>query len=233
MFITLICQYCKEEYSRQYKYRNVAKFCSKECSIKAHSGSGNPMYGRTAWTKTDRPDIVEKIIATMHAEKVNIGDSNGMKNPEARARMSKTRREKVTSSLEYREKSSVRMREAWANGKYDQAKVGTCKWFRHIKPDGSEIKVQGSWEKAYAEWLDLNHIQYEAHPYRLKYIDDKGKLRSYFPDFLLLEKQIYIDVKNPYYVTKHASKIEAIRMYNPNIILEILEKHHLEEMGVL
>lgn len=124
------------------------------------------------------------------------------------------------------------MLRAWVDGKYDGVRVGQCEWHDHVKPDGTLIKLQGSWELAYARHLDEQEIEYEVHHGRIPYTDDEGVARSYYPDFKLLETNEYIDVKNPLYVEKHARKIELVRQQN-DIKLTVLGKKELHSLGVM
>lgn len=56
------------------------------------SGEKNPAFGKTYKTKKDNPEWAENIRASSKG-KINLGDKNGMKQLEARAKVSATRKE--------------------------------------------------------------------------------------------------------------------------------------------
>ncbi len=55
-------------------------------------------------------------------------------------------------------------------------------------------KVKGTWELAVAEWLNSNNIRWtnKIEPYKYNW---NNNWHFYFPDFLLLDKNILIEVK--------------------------------------
>jgi hypothetical protein len=230
-FIDLTCEQCKLTFTVLFKNRK-RRFCCHKCCTTYYSGTNNPSYGKTYRTKKTHPEWAEKISKTNREIGVNVGDKNAMKRPEVAEKMSKTRREKVTSDPEYRKARSISCRQNWADGKYDGVRVGQCEWHTHIKSDGTLVKLQGTWELAYAQWLDFQGIEYDTHKGRIPYLDDDGKERSYYPDFFLVRESKYIDVKNPYYEKVHARKIELVRQSNPGLTLEILGKEKLLSLGL-
>ena len=127
---------------------------------------------------------------------------------------------------------STGVRKAWARGDFDGVAVGQCKWHDFTKKDGTLIKCQGLLELEYARHLDKNNIEFKTHIGRLPYMDEEGLERSYYPDFFLIEENMYIDVKNPYYEKVHADKIERVRQANPSIMLEVLGKDRLLVLGI-
>lgn len=107
-----------------------------------------------------------------------------MKNIGVAKRMGATRSERFKSDPNFRIQASELVRTAWENGKYDNVKVGKCKWFDYIKNDGISCKLQGTWELAYAKWLDLNSIEFISHKGKIHYLDEFGKSRSYILIFI-------------------------------------------------
>lgn len=110
-----------------------------------------------------------------------------------------------------------------------------CRWYSHAKPDGTIVKLQGTWELKLAIHWDKLEKEYSAHPHRLLYIADDGKVHRYYPDFLCRENEenVYYDVKNNYLEMLSVAKFNAIRRDNPDIRLIILNEHELKRMGVL
>jgi hypothetical protein len=233
MAYELICQFCNLQFPSPRKNR---KYCSKICCNNAYkirfSGEGNPAFGKTYRSKETHPEWAEKVSKTAKDRKINVGNKNGMKNPEARAKASKTRRERVTSDPEYRKRVSVRMRQAWADGKYDGVKLGKCKWYNHIRPDGSIAKLQGTWEVVYAKHLDEQGIDYIAHQGRIPYLDAAGVERSYYPDFYIPSQDVYVDVKGALFYENHQAKFECIRNSNSDKKFSFFTKEDFSKLGI-
>jgi hypothetical protein len=59
----------------------------------------------------------------------------------------------------------------------------------HASPKAGECKYRSGWELAYMLWLDQNVdvLEYSYEKVQIQYVSNKrtGKLRTYFPDFLV------------------------------------------------
>lgn len=165
------------------------------------------------------PTRKERISKTLIANKINVGEKNGMKSLIARKKVSESRK---NMSTENRKIYSTATRAAWKNGKYDGVKVGRCKWYAIQTPNGP-MKVQGTWELKYAEYLMENNITFYAHRGRISYIDSDGVTRSYYPDFYLPNEDKYIDVKAPYFYKIQEEKFSLIKTQYPNLKLDVVE----------
>lgn len=194
------------------------------------AGDTSPAFGKTLRTSQTHPEWAKKI-SEANKGKINIGDSNAMKRMDVRQKMSATRKTLLANPDE-RRKISESVRKAWRDGKFDGVRVGQCQWFTHTKPDGSVIKLQGTWELVFAKWMDENMIQYSTHKGRIPYLDKNGDKRSYYPDFFVDTWQSWVDVKNDYHFSLQEEKFQQIRKSNPNIQLLILRKVDLETLGV-
>jgi hypothetical protein len=172
--------------------------------------------------------VIRKSVSTKG--KINLGDKNGMKQDEARKKVSNARKE-MFKDPKKRKEISVKLAKAWADGKYDGVKVGRCKWYAFKKTDGTTIKCQGRWELAYARWLDKNSIRFLAHRGRISYEQDNIK-RSYYPDFYLIDSNVYIDIKNKYHFSLNEEKFAMIKKQHPEITLKLLFKKDLEKLGI-
>ncbi len=234
--IEKICKSCGKSFTGYGSHFKNQKFCSSQCVIENNkllfSGSGNPAFGKTYRTKESHPEWAKKVSDTHKERGTLIGDKNPMKNKDAVARMSKTRRERVTSDPVYRAARSKCTREAWARGAYDGVRVGQCEWHDFVKRDGELVKCQGLWELEYAKYLDSHNINFMMHSGYFSYTDDLGVKRTYHPDFKLDDEQ-YIDVKNPYYEKLHARKIELVKQQNPSVKIEILGAKQLRALGLI
>ena len=142
---------------------------------------------------------------------INLGDKNGMKSPEARAKASATRKE-LFKDPEFMQRHIDMTKKAWADGKYDGVKVGRCKWYDYKLQNGETVKVQGKWELAYVKYLDKNNIKFKCHRGRIPYVSN-GEEHSYYPDFYLIDSDEYIDVKNDYHWNLQKEKFDNINSF--------------------
>lgn len=220
--------------------RGGKKVCDRECQRELYrvkfSGTGNPAFGKVYRSKETHPDWVKRISSGLKRVGHILGDKNPMRNPEIAKKMSKTRRENVTSDPMYRKARAADTRKAWAEGKYESVRVGKCKWFEHTKRDGTTVKVQGTWELAFAKWLDVHGLEYTAHRGRLPYIgieDGAAVERSYYPDFFVEAWGCYVDVKSDYHHSLQSNKLELVRESNPRVKVRLLLESDLKKMGVI
>ena len=89
-------------------------------------------------------------------------------------------------------------------------KNGRRKLFWYFNPCiGEEVLLESSWELELAKFLDSNNIDW-IRPKFIKWIDDTGVLRRYFPDFYLPKLDLYLDPKNPYCMVNDRRKMEII-----------------------
>lgn len=154
------------------------------------------------------------------------GDNNPSKRPEVRARIAasvKAQCDPITLSKQ--------MRDAYAEGKI-VPKGGRCKWYDHVRPDGSIVKLQGTWEVALARRLDALGVIYNAHEGRWRYTDLNGNDHSYYPDFYIPMWDTTIDVKGVYWDNCGAEKFDAVRGSNPERVLVVATRDVLESWGV-
>lgn len=97
-------------------------------------------------------------------------------------------------------------------------------WIR-VKYKG--INMRSSWEVAYAKYLDRNKVKWLYEP---KTFDLGGM--TYTPDFYLIEKEIYIEIKG-YLSLEGKNKINLFRKNFSNLNLLVYRQNHLRRMKVL
>jgi len=74
-------------------------------------------------------------------------------------------------------------------------KAGRCKKYKHISPVAGEVYLDGTWELAVAEWLDNNGYVWTRNTKKFQYVNLKGSMSFYVPDFWIEELQSYVEVK--------------------------------------
>jgi len=82
------------------------------------------------------------------------------------------------------------------------------------------VYLESSYEYRVALELDNNNIKW-SRPKPLKYGDKK-----YYPDFYLIEQDVYLDPKNDYLITIDTDKIRTVEKEN-NVVILILDKDNL------
>ena len=86
------------------------------------------------------------------------------------------------------------------------------------------IKVQGTWEKRVAEWLNSNSIKWDRTPVRFKH-------KKYTPDFWLPEHGVYIEVKG-WLSDRDINKMRDV-INETSIKILILQRKELDNLGIL
>ena len=98
----------------------------------------------------------------------------------------------------------------------------------HIKPDGTEVLMDSTWESALAVLLDRLEINWDRGDHLvLDYQTPRGRKRKYIPDFYLPDHDIYIEVKG-YWTDAARLKVADVEERH-GIKLLILES--LREVG--
>lgn len=237
-FIEFICDVCEEKYTRITRsYTNMQKnslydqdYCVK-CWRKRINNS--PQY-KINMSKAiqkmliENPDFGQNVSRGLRKSGANIGDKNGMKQLEARQKVSRARKIMFQDS-KVRAHYSKKVREAWARGDFDGVRVGQCKWHDYLHSDGEIYKVQGTWELAFIEWIDKNNLEFKCHRGRIPYVLN-GVDKNFYPDFWINKWDSYVDVKCPHFYVKE--KFDAIRESNPDIEVKVLFKDDLVKLGV-
>lgn len=94
------------------------------------------------------------------------------------------------------------------------------------------VKLDSSWELAYAKYLDENNISWTRPKQSFSY-EFKGKKRRYYPDFYLVDENVYVEIKG-YKTEKDEAKwrdfTEELRVLRREDLLEegILDKEKVE-----
>ena len=74
-------------------------------------------------------------------------------------------------------------------------KAGRCKKYKHISLIAGEVYLDGTWELAVAVWLDTKKYNWKRNTKRFQYINLKGTISHYVPDFWVEELNGYLEIK--------------------------------------
>lgn len=176
----LICEFCGGERKTKMSLSQHKVFCKE-----------NPNRKKTyseEWTEDKKKK---------HSEIMKIKNSNKDRvwNVETIEKL-KTASKKFNETFWTDEKKlehSIKMREVVKSNPDSYSTSNVCGRTKIINYNG--FKLNGSWELEVAKWLDDNNIKWTnimEEPFEYFW---NGRPHSYFPDFYLEEKDIYIEVK--------------------------------------
>lgn len=151
--------------------------------------------------------------------------NHGLKTPDAvRQKISDVLidNEKVTGRAASEEKELLRRKKISETAKKNKKSGGPRKgsgighggWYdSHI---AGKVYLDSTWELSYAKFLDESSIQWKRNTQRFTY-QYNGELHYYIPDFFLIEKELFIEVKGYETAVDHAKwkqfphKLQVIR----------------------
>lgn len=115
------------------------------------------------------------------------------------------------------------------------------KYFEIYCPYTKElVKVQGTWQLKYAEYLNQTKINWiRSRKINLKYrLHEDDYLHTYYPDFYLPDTDQYIEIKGYWWKSKDGKiddfkKMQKVIEYNNDKRITILTKMQLEQMAIL
>lgn len=109
-----------------------------------------------------------------------------------------------------------KIREKALNSKHRRLRKGVVEY--------KGILLDSSWELALAKRLDEIKIKW-IRPEPLQWLDEIGLSHNYFPDFYLVDYDIYLDPKNSHAINVQKKKLDVIlKQYKNILILDTLEK---------
>jgi len=104
---------------------------------------------------------------------------------------------------------------------------GSRKTIEFYHPSQGIIILESSWELKIAELLTKFNFQW-VRPGPLKWKDEYNKSHLYYPDFYLIDYDVYLDPKNPYCMIKDKIKIKNILFQGYQLIcgdISIIESY--------
>lgn len=144
---------------------------------------------RKGWTKKTHPEIIEQ-----------------------NKKVQETMRKKKEAGWKYIPHFSKEWLEKTATRMAQHNPGGKCKWF-----DVNGIKVQGTFEKYFAEELCKKNICWVRPKETFSYIDYyTKKQRKYCPDFYLPDLHLYIELKGYWWGTDR-EKMKSVYNNNPQL----------------
>jgi hypothetical protein len=181
----------------------ICEFCSKVSKDNNHRVRCrlNPNRKMRVWTE----DQIEKA-------KIQGRDSNI----------------KYWSNEHNRKKQSERMRQVVKNNpdSYSKNNVSGRVKIYEVNSSTGPTKVKGKWELSVANWLNENKIEWTNNIKPYNYFWDNN-WHLYFPDFLIIKKNILIEVKG-YETERDREKWKSV-----NIPLIIIKKNEINDLETI
>lgn len=94
-------------------------------------------------------------------------------------------------------------------------------------PDGRVVSMRSQWEVWYAEYLKENNISFKYEEFTFNLADG----RAYTPDFLLIDANVYVEVKG-FFRPEHIAKFVQFKIEHPNVDVILADKKYLENKGI-
>ena len=163
--------YCDGTGPRRLKYSNPSKRGSTEFREKISNSIKEKYKNDLEWKESVRQSIINSY-------------KNGTSTGEP-----KTEEGKIKKREKIRNKALERYRNGW------EVKCGRCKKINYESPIAGKIKVDGSWELKYAQYLDSIGVIWERNKKRFPYLNLKKEYSTYCPDFWVEDWNTYIEIK--------------------------------------
>lgn len=130
---------------------------------------------------------------------------------------------KAAKGRKHSEETKRKIREKALKSSHRRLKKKTIKY---VTVNKEVILLDSTWELTFAKCLDKHKIRWTRPP-PLKWTDKNNTVHNYFPDFYLIDYNLYVDTKNPFAYETQKEKIYCLQEQYSNIKF-ITEKKYCE-----
>lgn len=239
------CKKCNLEQEKKYRYAVKNDLCLN-CSNKKNANTNIKKRAESVrlWhTKNEHPlkgtHRPEHVLKELDKGRKKIHELNKL--PERKKILSKkmsgennpffNKKHTEESLKKMREFQKTNMSSKGINSNFYGKKPfhGKGEWY--LCKDGSKIWMRSSWEIKFAKYLDQNNIKwlYEPKSFPITYNNKEG---TYSPDFFLLKKNYFIEIKGWWRDDAFIKYNSFIKQY-PNLKIELYNKEKLKELKIL
>lgn len=199
-------------------FRRNNKFCSQSCAAQ----TTNKMRLLTEESNNNRKKKISNTLKRKHENKEIIINPNNIKHQHTKKVCAVSFFYCKTCNKLCLSKSKTPSRKTCSLECSIHCRVGNRTYtngrrlniYHFNKFDGTTVLLESSWEEKIAKFLDDNNISW-IRPKYIKWVDDNGKQRLYYPDFLLVESGQYLDPKNPTALSASYRKMEIVSSIIP------------------
>ena len=135
--------------------------------------------------------------------------------------------QKVYISQITRENANTR----YARGDMFGSFANNKKFGIYNSPIAGPVRLDSSYELRVATALDNNNVKW-VRPGPLTWVDENNVSHRYFPDFYLVEFNVYLDPKNDFLIKRDSDKIKRVSEQN-SVTVVVLDKDTLSWEAIL
>jgi len=219
------CKVCDKEFIVQ---KGLVNYCSLKCRF----FKSDDHKSKISSSMKNNEKVKAAAIRNFTEEKKNIfikhnqdkaGISERVKkfykeNPEAVEKLRLLAKNKIFS-VETKRKLSENAKKNKLGGHNSKMK------YMYETLEGKVVYLQSSYEFEVAKNLDKNGIKW-LRPESLNWVDELNKSHRYYPDFYLINYNVFLDSKNDYLIKKDQNKINQVIKQN-NVKILVLNKNQL------
>lgn len=188
------CNQCSNELPYNKRHNS---FCSKSCSASYNNSKRVISSSHKLKTSLSLKNTIRSLKRKNYCE-IKLTNCKYCQNNFYQYYQSN----KVYCSKECRVTNTILSR------KYINGKRKNISYFS--KYDDSFINLESSWELTIAEYLDSKNIRW-SRPKPITWFDSENKSHLYFPDFYLVDYNVYLDPKNPYCMMQDTEKMKKVK----------------------
>jgi hypothetical protein len=202
----LVCQFCSKMCKNRNSLCNHERLCNKNPNKQIIDHS-DYYASHTAWNKGLTAETDERVRRNTESVRKYYEDNPNIK----RKPLSEAHKAKISATI--------------------NNKVVEGTWHaslaRNMHYNYRGIDLHGMWELRFAEWLDVNNIEWRRPSESFTYTFE-GVERQYTPDFYLIDSNTYIEIKG-YKTDKDQAKWEQ---FPENLMLRVLMADDLLALGL-
>lgn len=204
------CENCGNEHNETY---GSGRFCSKKCAKGFSTKAKRSLINEIVSKKLLKRDYVKRNCPICEKEFITWGKKN-------KICCSKSCATTKRNNLPENKIKSSNIAKKYFNGNRNSYAHG---WYN--SPIAGKVFLESSYELKVAEELDKNNIQW-IRPKYFYWINEKNETKRYFPDFYLIDYNVYLDPKNNFLINQDKDKIKRVIEQN-NIKILVLDKNTL------
>lgn len=205
----LICNHCDKECKNENSLRNHERLCKENPNRQTtpfHDREFQRSHNENQYTKAKRLGLDAPIVSEVTKEKLRALN--------------------LSRSKEWNKKNGKKI------SKTIRKRVKLGEWHtslaKHMHINYNSVNLHGSWELAYAKYLDSKNLQWVRNKDSFAYVFE-GKKRRYTPDFYLIETDEYVEIKG-YKTEKDEAKWSQFPKHKT---LTVLMKEELMQLNVI
>ena len=176
------------------------KFCSRVCK----NANSLRNHERLCKQNPNKQQLVSNLIeynkkreelglkgCNQYTKAAKLGLPKPKPSAETREKISQANRRRPPMTQEERLRRSLIMKKAVEDHPDSYSKDNVVGRVKIVEYNG--VKLKGSWEVLVAQWLDAHKIKWEHETLGFKY--EWNGTRTYYPDFYLSERNLFLEVK--------------------------------------